>query len=224
MSDVIVSAQGIEKSYKSGTSDLKILRGVDFSLNRGDAVCIVGASGAGKSTLLHILGTLDKADAGELRFEGRSINLMSEQELAALRNQSLGFVFQFHHLMSEFTALENVMLPCRLHGDSKAQAQEKAEVILEQLGLKDRRHHYSFQLSGGEMQRVAIARALVQKPKLLLADEPTGNLDSTNAAAVQDLFFYLKEALGLSLIVVTHDMNFAKKFARVLRMTDGQFF
>lgn len=217
----LISVQCVTKSYPRGASRLEVLRGIDLEIRAGDAVCIVGASGAGKSTLLHILGTLDKPTLGKVYFKGADLTRMSDDKLAQYRNQSMGFVFQFHHLMGEFTALENVMMPCRIAGLSLQESRETAEALLVQLGLKDRMKHYPSEMSGGEQQRVAIARALVRKPEVLFADEPTGNLDTVNAGRIQDLFFELKERLKLTLVVVTHDNAFAEKFPRVLRMKDG---
>lgn len=221
MSDVILKAKGIRKSYAQGISELGILKGLDVEIKRGEAVCIVGASGAGKSTLLHILGTLDHPSEGEVFFEGDNLFAKSEDDLAQFRSAKMGFVFQFHHLLAEFTAVENVMMPCRIAGGSKASAKAKALHLLETLGLRDRADHFPSQLSGGELQRVAIARALVRRPQVLFADEPTGNLDSKNSQVIQNLFFQLKEQYGLTLVVVTHDAGFAQKFSRVLRISDG---
>lgn len=221
MSDVILKAKGIRKSYAQGISELGILKGLDVEIKRGEAVCIVGASGAGKSTLLHILGTLDHPSEGEVFFEGDNLFAKSEDDLAQFRSAKMGFVFQFHHLLAEFTAVENVMMPCRIAGESKASAKAKALHLLETLGLRDRADHFPSQLSGGELQRVAIARALVRRPQVLFADEPTGNLDSKNSQVIQNLFFQLKEQYGLTLVVVTHDAGFAQKFSRVLRISDG---
>lgn len=214
---------GLKKSYAQGTGELPILRGVDFEIRAGEAVGIVGSSGAGKSTLLHVMGTLDRPSGGQLFFEGRDLLSMSDHDLALFRNRTMGFVFQFHHLMSEFTALENVALPARIGCEKPEVANERARELLQRMGLADRATHYPSQLSGGELQRVAIARALVQKPRILFADEPTGNLDSTNSRHIQDLFFDLKESLGLSLVVVTHDRAFAQRFPRVLELKDGHW-
>lgn len=221
MSEIILRADKIEKTYSFGASTLEILKGVSLEIKKGEAVCIVGASGAGKSTLLHILGTLDKPTRGEVFFENENLFQKQEEDLASFRNQQMGFVFQFHHLLSEFSAVENVMMPCRIAGESKAQAKAKALHLLEQLGLRDRANHFPSELSGGELQRVAIARALVRRPQILFADEPTGNLDSKTSQMIQQLFFQLKEQYGLTLVVVTHDAGFAQKFSRVLRITDG---
>lgn len=221
MSEVLLRAQAIRKVYKTGKAELEILKGLDLSVQRGEALCIVGSSGAGKSTLLHILGTLDSPTTGEVFFEGKSLAKKTDDELSLFRNQTLGFVFQFHYLLPEFSALENVMLPARLGGDSKKEARSKAEGLLIDLGLGHRLEHVPSELSGGEQQRVAIARALVQSPRVLLADEPTGNLDTETGAKIRELFFELRKERNLTLIVVTHDMQWTSGFDRVLRMKDG---
>ena len=223
MSDVLLQGHKIEKSFRVGGQALNVLKGVDISINKGDAVCIVGGSGAGKSTLLHILGGLDRPTKGQVFFRGQNISKKSDDEMASFRNLSVGFVFQFHHLLQEFSAVENVAMPARLAGTKKKIANEKASRLLVELGLRDRMHHFPSQLSGGEQQRVAIARALVQGPEILFADEPTGNLDSENDLRIQDLFFDLKENLGLTLLVVTHDRQFAARFPKVLSMRDGHW-
>lgn len=220
----LLSARDLTKSYPQGRGELQILKGLDFELRRGESVGIVGASGSGKSTLLQILGTLDRPQKGEIFFEGQNLLAKSDEELAQFRNHSMGFVFQFHHLMSEFSALENVLLPCRIGGLPVNEARDRARDLLAQLGLEQRLDHYPNQLSGGELQRVAIARALVNHPKILFADEPTGNLDSTNSSKIQEIFFSLKEKYKLSLVVVTHDLLFAQKFPKVLRLKDGKWF
>lgn len=217
----ILSAKNITKSYSQGSSALPILRGVSLDIQEGEALCILGASGAGKSTLLHILGTLDRPDSGQLQFRSEDLLSQSDESLSRFRNEKMGFVFQFHHLLPEFTALENVFMPCRIAGEKASIAQAKAEAMLELVGLKDRRFHYPSQLSGGELQRVAIARSLVRRPEILFADEPTGNLDSANSRKIQDLFFELKERVGLTLVVVTHDESFSRRFARLLKIQDG---
>jgi lipoprotein-releasing system ATP-binding protein len=219
----ILSIRDITKSYVQGAGELPILKGLSLDIYHGESVCIVGASGSGKSTLLHILGTLDKPQSGELIFEGQNLLTMPDEELATFRNQKMGFVFQFHHLLSEFTAVENVMIPLRIAGVAAAEARERAMVNIELVGLESRANHFPNQLSGGELQRVAIARALICNPKVLFADEPTGNLDSRNSLHIQELFFSLKEKHGLTLISVTHDAQFASKFGRVLRILDGQW-
>lgn len=223
MNEPILRARGLMKNYRQGVSDLPILKGVDLDVRAGESISIVGSSGAGKSTLLHILGTLDKPNGGELFCENVDLLALSEEELAKFRNREMGFVFQTHHLLAEFNALENVMIPCRIAGDSKTAARVKAMAQLEALGLGERVDHFPNELSGGELQRVAIARALVRRPRILFADEPTGNLDSQNSQIIQQVFFNLKEKMGLTLIVVTHDLNFARRFTRCLRISDGRF-
>lgn len=215
----MLRASRIEKQFGL----LKILRGLDFEVVRGEAVCILGASGAGKSTFLHILGTLDKPTSGHVYFQGEDMTTKSDAELSKFRSEKLGFVFQFHHLLSEFTALENVMLPGRIAGLNVVDCKSRAQGLLDYLGLSHRLTHYPSQLSGGEQQRVAIARALFHKPILLLADEPTGNLDSENSLKIQDLFFQLKDEMGLTLVTVTHDSRFASRFPRSVKMADGQW-
>ncbi len=221
MSEMILEAQCVTKTYPMGTSRLEVLRGIDLKIVKGEAVCIMGSSGAGKSTLLHILGTLDQPSLGKVLFKGADLTKKSDQELAQFRNESMGFVFQFHHLLAEFSAIENVMMPCRISGMSLKESRKRALSLLDFLGLMDRAEHYPSEMSGGEQQRLAIARALVRKPEVLFADEPTGNLDTVNAERIQALFFDLKERLGLTLIVVTHDPVFSKKFPRILSMRDG---
>jgi len=223
MNEILIRAQKIRKSYSQGASELEILREISLDIRKGEAICIVGASGAGKSTFLHILGTLDRPNSGELLFQDQSLLSMGDEELALFRNKEMGFVFQFHHLLSEFTALENVMIPARVAGLDKTEALGRAEALLRQMGLTTRMTHFPSELSGGELQRVAIARALVCKPQILFADEPTGNLDSQNGALIQDLFFQLKETMGLTLVVVTHDPNFSRKFGKVHRISDGRW-
>lgn len=226
-SEVLLSARRLRKVYPQGAGELEIVKDISLDIKIGEAVCIVGASGAGKSTLLHMLGTLDKPTSGELYFrhenEMQSLMQMSDDDLALFRCRSMGFVFQFHHLLSEFTAIENVMIAARVAGVDKAQANDLAADLLTQMGLAAREDHYPNQLSGGELQRVAIARALINKPKILFADEPTGNLDSQNGSVIQDLFFQLKESMGLTLVVVTHDPQFSRKFGRVHKISDGRW-
>ncbi len=215
----MIRAVKIEKHY----GPLHILRGLDFEVVGGEAVCILGASGAGKSTFLHILGTLDRPTRGTVYYQNEDLFQKSDTELSAFRSQKLGFVFQFHHLLGEFSALENVMMPGRISGLNVSDCKQRAHALLDYLGLNHRLAHYPSQLSGGEQQRVAIARSLFHRPQLLLADEPTGNLDSENSLKIQDLFFQLKEEMGLTLIVVTHDQRFASRFPRSVKMADGQW-
>ncbi len=215
----MIRASRIEKSY----GHLNILKGLDFEVVKGEAVCILGASGAGKSTFLHILGTLDRPTRGTVYYQGADLFAKSDAELSAFRAEKLGFVFQFHHLLSEFSAMENVMLPGRITGKSPHECRDRAKELLDYFGLSHRLTHYPSELSGGEQQRVAIARALFHRPQLLLADEPTGNLDSENSLKIQDLFFKLKDEMGLTLVVVTHDTRFASRFPRSVKMADGQW-
>lgn len=219
----MIEVDNVSKNYSTGASELEVLKGISFSVQEGEAVCLLGASGAGKSTLLQIMGTLDRPTSGRVLFKDQDVFAMDDEELAAFRNQKMGFVFQFHHLIHEMNAVENVMLPALIAGKSKNACREEALKWLEFMGLMDRAEHFPHQLSGGELQRLAIARALIRKPEVLLADEPTGNLDSENSQKIQDLFFELRERLGLTLIVVTHDLAFANKFPRVFKVKDGRF-
>lgn len=223
MSNVILSTKCITKAYTLNGTRLEVLKGVDINIEKGDAVCIMGVSGAGKSTLLHILGTLDMPTLGKVYYKGEDLTRKTDDQLATFRNKKMGFVFQFHHLLPELTALENVSLPARVGGAKKAEAEEKAEKLLVAMGLKKRLSHYPSEMSGGERQRVAIARALVQDPEILFADEPSGNLDSENGKIIQDLFFQLQKDLGITLIVVTHDLDFAKRFPRLYKLKNGVF-
>ncbi len=220
---VLMKAQGVHKMYAQGSGQLHILKGIDLTIYENEALCIVGASGAGKSTLMHILGALDSPDEGQVLFKEQNLFTMSDEKLAHYRNHSLGFVFQSHHLLAEFTAIENVLLPARIKGLTFDDARQKAEKLLSTVGLAQRFDHYPNQLSGGELQRVAIARALVNDPEILFADEPTGNLDSKNGLMVQDLFFDLIKQMKITLVIVTHDIKFAERFRRVLRMQDGRW-
>jgi lipoprotein-releasing system ATP-binding protein len=220
---LLLEAKTVTRSYAKGGGHLDVVKGVNLQIYEGEAVCIVGSSGAGKSTLLHILGTLDRPTLGKVFFEGVDLTRKSNAELAHFRSKTMGFVFQFHHLLPEMTALENVLLPCRIAGENYSDSIKNATAILAQFGLENRKDHYPSQLSGGEQQRVAIARALVRSPKILFADEPTGNLDSSNAQLIQDLFFELKRQRKLTLVVVTHDLNFAGRFPRCLELKDGMW-
>lgn len=219
----LLSVHQLVKNYKTGASDLPVLRGLSFDIKQGEAVCLLGASGAGKSTLLQILGTLDRPTTGEVFYRGQNLFELDDESLAEFRNQKMGFVFQFHHLIQELTAVENVMLPALIAKEDRESAREKAMSWLQFMGLAERYEHYPHQLSGGELQRVAIARALIKNPEVLFADEPTGNLDSENSRRIQELFFELKNKLGLTLIIVTHDLQFANLFTRVFKVKDGHF-
>lgn len=219
----LLSVQNLIKNYQTGASDLPVLRGISFDIQQGEAVCLLGVSGAGKSTLLQILGTLDRPTEGQVFYRGQNLFELDDESLAEFRNQKMGFVFQFHHLIKELTAVENIMLPALIAKEDREVARQKALGWLEFMGLSERHDHYPHQLSGGELQRVAIARALIKNPEVLFADEPTGNLDSENSRRVQELFFELKNKLGLTLIIVTHDLQFANLFTRVFKVKDGRF-
>jgi lipoprotein-releasing system ATP-binding protein len=221
MSRQIIEIQNLNKIYQSGQHQLEVLKNVNLQINESDAICLLGPSGAGKSTLLQILGTLDRPTSGEIIVDGENLSKMDDDRLSQFRNEKMGFVFQFHHLIHELSALENVVLPCLLSGDDKEGAEKNALHWFEFLGIADRMNHYPNQLSGGELQRVSIARSLIKNPKILFADEPTGNLDSENSKKVQQLFFQLQKQLGLTLVVVTHDVEFAKQFSKIYRVQDG---
>jgi lipoprotein-releasing system ATP-binding protein len=219
----IMEAVGISKTFAHRHGELRILRNIDLKMFAGESVCITGSSGAGKSTLLHILGTLDRPTTGKLFFLGQDLAKKNDEDLAQFRGAQMGFVFQFHHLLSELTAIENVMVPLRLVGQSVEQAWPLAEKWLKDLGLGGRLQHFPSELSGGEQQRVALARALVRNPKILFADEPTGNLDSASGQNVQEILFQLRRELNITLVVVTHDQKFASRFSRRLILSDGSF-
>ncbi|MBL7923725.1 MAG: ABC transporter ATP-binding protein [Bacteroidia bacterium] len=214
----MVTAKGIEKSYGA----LQVLKGIDLEIKAGEVVSIVGASGAGKSTLLHLLGTLDQPDQGIITVNGQEIQQLKGRRLAQFRNRHIGFIFQFHQLLPEFTAFENVCMPALIEGKSFEEAAERADQLLDLLGMMSRKEHKPSQLSGGEQQRIAIARALMNKPYLILADEPSGNLDSVNAKALHKLFFELREKLNQTFIIVTHNAELAEMADRKLTMTDGR--
>lgn len=218
----LITATGLCKSFNTSGGRIDIIKDLNFDLDAGETVAVVGASGIGKSTLLHILGTLDRPDSGTLLFHGEDVFLFDDVKLAKFRNESVGFVFQFHHLLPEFSALENAMMPALIKGVSKKSAREAAETILVRVGLKDRLFHRVGKLSGGEQQRVALARALVLKPVILLADEPTGNLDKRNSEQVHALFLELNRELGMTLVVVTHNMGLASYMSRSVTIVDGQ--
>ena len=218
----LLEAQGLVKHFEHEGRRVEVLRGVDLQVRAGEMVCVVGPSGAGKSTLLHILGTLDLPTAGSVRYEGEEVTSFPSRRLAAFRNASLGFVFQFHHLLPEFTALENVMMPGLVRGMRRRKARERAEALLEEVGLSHRLSHRPGELSGGEQQRVALARALFVQPKLLLADEPTGNLDSVTSEAIHELLFQLNRERGTTILVVTHNRELAEAMPRVVHMRDGR--
>lgn len=216
---MMIEAKGIEKSF----GNLKVLKGIDFNAEKSEVVSIMGASGAGKSTLLQILGTLSTPDKGTLLIDGTDVTTLSRKEISTFRNRKIGFVFQFHHLLPEFTSLENVMIPALINGASESDAKKRAAELLDTLGLAERATHKPSELSGGEQQRVAIARALMNKPAVLFADEPSGNLDSVTKAELHQLFFRLRDELGQTIVIVTHDPDLAKMCDRSLFMRDGVF-
>lgn len=221
MNTALLSCQNITKFYQEGTQQTKVLKQVSFSMQPSELVAIVGSSGSGKSTLLHTLGGLDQPSSGEVFIKGQSLQQMTPNALAKLRNQYLGFVYQFHHLMADFTALENVMMPMLIGQQNKTEAQDRAEQILSAVGLQHRISHRPSALSGGERQRVAIARALVNNPALVLADEPTGNLDHKTTESIFELIQQLNQEKQIAFLLVTHDLNLAEKLNRRLIMQDG---
>jgi len=222
LSDRFLSVRNLFKSYKNSGAIIDILKGVNIDLNAGETLAIVGASGIGKSTLLHILGALDRPDRGTYFFKDDDIFLLNQTSLAKFRNETVGFVFQFHYLLPEFSALENTMMPALIKGMSKNKSREIAESMLVRVGLKDRLDFRASKLSGGEQQRIALARSLVLKPAILLADEPTGNLDKKNSEYVHGLLLELNSELNMTLIVVTHNMELASYMSRSMTIVDGQ--
>ena len=218
----LIRVEQLLKSYGNGGKRVEVLKGVDLTFSQGEKAAIVGASGVGKTTLLHILGTLDRPSMGKVFYEGKDIFTLNEKDLSLFRNREIGFVFQFHHLLPEFTALENTMMPCLIQGIPEKEAESRAETILTLVGLKERLSHKPGELSGGEQQRVAVARALVLEPKVLLADEPTGNLDTKTGESVFDLLQELNRIKGVTLIVVTHNLKLAEKLSRQIQLIDGK--
>lgn len=214
----MIELQGITKSFGS----LQVLKGIDLTIDKGEVVSIVGPSGAGKTTLLQIMGTLDKPDMGRILLNGTEINRLKERELAAFRNREIGFVFQFHQLLPEFTALENVTIPALIQGISSGEARRRAVEMLEFMGLSERASHKPAELSGGEKQRVAVARALINHPSVVLADEPSGSLDTHNKEELHRLFFELRDKLGQTFVIVTHDEGLASQTDRTIHMLDGR--
>ncbi|MFQ1015411.1 lipoprotein-releasing ABC transporter ATP-binding protein LolD [Avibacterium paragallinarum] len=218
---ILLSCQGLSKVYQEGENQTQVLKAVSFSMAEGELVAIVGSSGSGKSTLLHTLGGLDQPSSGEVFIKGQSLQKASANELAKLRNQHLGFVYQFHHLMADFTALENVMMPMLIGKQNRSEAQDRAEKMLGAVGLSHRIKHRPSALSGGERQRVAIARALVNNPALVLADEPTGNLDRKTTESIFELILKLNQEQKIAFLLVTHDLQLAEKLSRRMVMQDG---
>jgi lipoprotein-releasing system ATP-binding protein len=213
----ILKAKSIRKNY----GQLEVLKGVDLEVNKGEIVALTGPSGAGKSTLLHLLGALDKPDQGSIELIGKDLAAMNESQLASFRNRHIGFVFQFHHLLPEFTALENILIPAMMYGTPMAESEKHALQLLEVLNVAHRKSHKPSELSGGEQQRVAVARALINRPELILADEPSGNLDSANAEELHKTFFRLREELGQTFVIVTHNQSLSAMADRTIRMKDG---
>ncbi|WP_273047655.1 lipoprotein-releasing ABC transporter ATP-binding protein LolD [Pseudoalteromonas sp.] len=222
MNDLVISCENLSKVYQDGNNQVEVLKGVDLALHQGEMLAIVGSSGSGKSTLLHILGTLDTASSGVAKIKNQEVAKLSRTEQAAFRNQNLGFIYQFHHLLMEFSAVENVAMPLLIKGLSAKEAKAQALEMLEKVGLAHRSSHKPSALSGGERQRVAIARALVTKPALVLADEPTGNLDKQNAIKIYDLINELNKSLNTSFVVVTHDLELADKLGKIAYLDDGK--
>lgn len=214
----MIEIKGIKKSY----GNLEVLKGIDLKINKGEVVSIVGPSGAGKTTLLHIIGTLDNADAGSVVIDGIDISTLNKKKLAEFRNRHIGFVFQFHQLLPEFTAIENIMIPAFIGGASKKEARKKAEELLQFMRLTERANHKPKELSGGEKQRVAVARALINRPSVILADEPSGSLDTKNKEELHQLFFDLRDKFGQTFVIVTHDEQLATVTDRTIKMRDGQ--
>lgn len=224
MNDYLLSAYQLSKIYHQGENMLKVVDAVNLDIQQGEFLCITGASGAGKSTLLHMLGTLDKPTEGVVRYKGQALAYKNEDELSKFRNEKMGFIFQFHHLLSEFTAEENVMMPLLIRGENRASAREQAVQILGELKLGKRLDHFPSEMSGGEQQRVAIARAMVTRPEILLADEPTGNLDAKNEENIKEILFDLHKKHRLSVVAVSHNPSFAQMFTKRMMMKDGKLY
>ncbi|BCG48543.1 Lipoprotein-releasing system ATP-binding protein LolD [Citrifermentans bremense] len=218
----LLEVKNLYKSYGEAAAKVEVLKGIDLTVEPGDTIALVGPSGAGKSTLLHIMGTIDRPTSGEVLFDGQPVFALGDQPLAAFRNRSIGFVFQFHHLLPEFSALENVMMPLLIGGEKRSKVEGRARELLSDVGLAHRVTHRPGELSGGEQQRVAIARALVRQPRLLLADEPTGNLDMKTSHEVHELLYSIQRSTGISLVIVTHNEQLAAGMNRTIRVVDGK--
>jgi lipoprotein-releasing system ATP-binding protein len=218
----MIRVTNLRKIFFKNRQRLEVLKGIDLQIDSGETLAVVGVSGAGKTTLVHILGTLDRPSEGEVTYEGQNVFLLDDRELARFRNAKVGFIFQFHHLLPEFTSLENVFLPALIAGTSREKARGKAMMLLDELGLADRAHHRPGELSGGEQQRVAVARALVMAPEIILADEPTGNLDTETGRRVEELLLNLNKSRGITLIIVTHNETFAARMSRTIRLDSGR--
>lgn len=219
----MIEAKGLKKSFFLPAGEVKVLSGIDLSISRGEMLAIVGASGAGKSTLLHIMGTLDKPTSGTVLYENKDVFSLDDFSLAGFRNKSIGFIFQFHHLLPEFTAIENVLMPGLINMSGYEEIKERAEMLLDELGLSERKNHRPGELSGGEQQRVAVARALINEPKVVLADEPTGNLDTHTGEELFKLLLHLNEKKEITFVIVTHNESLSRQCHRVLEMVDGKF-
>ena len=221
-SSILLQAKNVYKSFVMGTQTVEVLKGINLEIHRGEMLAMIGASGAGKSTFLHIMGTLDQPTRGAILYDGEDVFTLSEQALAAFRNQRLGFVFQFHHLLPEFTALENVYLPALMQKRSNPEALKRAEILLGEVGLAHRLHHKPGELSGGEQQRVAVARALIQNPDIVFADEPTGNLDTKTGETLFELLKTLNANRGIAFVIVTHNEHLSERVDRLIHMQDGK--
>ncbi len=227
--NILIETSNLKKSFKTEAGEIQVLKGIDFSVNSGEIVAIVGASGVGKSTFLHILGALDTPSSGRVFYRGSDIFSFDKNSLASFRNKTIGFVFQFHHLLPEFTAVENVMMPgliyrSKVAGISVQEIQKKAENLLKEMGLSERKRHKPGELSGGEQQRVAVARALILEPSVVLADEPTGNLDTKTGEELFDIFIKLNEEKKITFVIVTHNEALSRRCHRILKMVDGRIF
>jgi lipoprotein-releasing system ATP-binding protein len=220
--EILFQAEGLTKDFRLGEKEIRVLKGIDLAIRRQETIAILGVSGVGKTTLLHILGALDRPTRGRVVYRGDDLFARSDKDLARFRNQEIGFVFQFHYLLSDLSALENTVLPALIGGVPRRQAEQKADRLLEELGLKERLTHRPGKLSGGEQQRVAVARAVIMDPQIILADEPTGNLDTENARAVEDLLVRLRDTHGIAVVAVTHNPRFAARMDRQIHMFDGR--